>query len=184
MLTSRKSQATSSLPRYPSFPWGWATRWTAVTFITFAGCLCCVADLALIKMTDYSFSAQLNYAWLLFCVAGVVLWRLHGRPSNRFGRTLACSAIALACSAVLLFPVISANDDLVYVDQAYEQGTFCGRDLSKAQSDHIRAFVHADFNHRAPAFNAFWGTVAIITPSNPTFQLVTQSEVRPPPLTH
>ncbi len=62
----------------------------------------------------------LNLCWLALAVPAYVLWRRrigsgHSAPSSRV------IVGTLACSFVLLFPVISASDDLHATSQAIEE---------------------------------------------------------------
>jgi HAMP domain-containing protein len=59
----------------------------------------------------------LNLCWLLLIGPGVYLWLRHRRQA----KPLLQHSIALACLLVLLFPVISATDDLHAVRQEIEE---------------------------------------------------------------
>jgi hypothetical protein len=59
----------------------------------------------------------LNLCWLLLIGPGIYLWlrqRRHAKPIRQF-------SIALACLLFLLFPVISATDDLHAMRQEMEE---------------------------------------------------------------
>lgn len=54
----------------------------------------------------------LNLAWLLVAVPAYGLWRVRsGAPARRRFSSFHC-LLSLACSLVILFPIISATDDL------------------------------------------------------------------------
>jgi hypothetical protein len=53
----------------------------------------------------------LNLAWVLLALPGYWLWRTAEARQGRTISSLQC-VLALACVLVLLFPVISASDDL------------------------------------------------------------------------
>lgn len=54
----------------------------------------------------------LNLAWLLLAIPAYRLWRNSTPVSRRHGSTSLQCLLALGCALVLLFPVISATDDL------------------------------------------------------------------------
>jgi len=56
----------------------------------------------------------LNAAWLLLSLAAGWLWLRRWRDISRF--SFPVQLCALACSLIILFPVVSANDDL-YLQQ-------------------------------------------------------------------
>lgn len=76
----------------------------------------------------------LNLAWLLLAVPAWWLWR----PESRRGGSLQC-LLALGCGLVLLFPVISATDDLHAMRAEMDDSTVSKRAVQKAGSD--KAFV-------------------------------------------
>jgi hypothetical protein len=70
-------------------------------------------------MTGSDLELLLNLCWLLMIGPGVYLWlrrRRHSEPLFQF-------SIALACLLVLLFPVISASDDLHAMRQEMEESS-------------------------------------------------------------
>lgn len=71
----------------------------------------------------------LNICWFLLIAPGAVLWvrsRANSRPLQ--------SAAALACSLILLFPVVSVSDDLRAVCQEMEECGASKRVITKAGS--------------------------------------------------
>lgn len=80
----------------------------------------------------------LNLAWLLLALPAYWLWR--GRRIVRFGRrsSLQC-LLSLACMLVILFPVISATDDLHVMRAEMEESpaskrSVCQRSAEKASA--------------------------------------------------
>jgi len=80
----------------------------------------------------------LNIFWLLLVLPGYLLWRRHRDFSSSRG------VLALACMLVLLFPVISATDDLHALPQVMEESS-----PSRQRS------VQQGAVHKAPAPNHF-----------------------------
>lgn len=62
----------------------------------------------------------LNLCWLSLVLPACLLWRRRAVPGHGAGNSLAFVG-ALACALILLFPVISASDDLHAAPQALEE---------------------------------------------------------------
>jgi hypothetical protein len=78
----------------------------------------------------------LNLAWLLLALPGYWLWRgARAQHSESPLRSLQC-VIALGCLLVILFPVISATDDLVAARTEMEES---GGSRNLRQSDSEKA---------------------------------------------
>lgn len=77
----------------------------------------------------------LNLAWLLLALPAYWLWR-RGAASRLARRvsSLQC-LLALACALVLLFPVISASDDLHAMRAEMEDSSINKRTVRQAGSD-------------------------------------------------
>jgi hypothetical protein len=75
----------------------------------------------------------LNLCWLLLMVPALAFWL----PKRRLHNSVQL-ALVLACLLVLLFPVISATDDLNAVRQETEESSLGGPELvaAKASSGH------------------------------------------------
>lgn len=74
----------------------------------------------------------LNLAWLLLALPAWWLWRGH-RPGHKFS-SMQC-LLALGCLLVVLFPVISATDDLCAMRAEIEESPAGKRNIHHANSD-------------------------------------------------
>jgi hypothetical protein len=84
----------------------------------------------------------LNLAWLLLALPGYWVWRRDAgtRPARRV-TSLQC-LLALGCALVLLFPVISASDDLHTMRAAMEDSSVSKRTVRQAASDKSSALFN------------------------------------------
>jgi hypothetical protein len=91
----------------------------------------------------------LNLAWLLLALPAYVLWRSSrtGGRRNRFG-SLQC-LLALGCALIVLFPVISATDDLHAMRAEMEESQASKRSIRQAGTDRASAGNHR--SHNPPA---------------------------------
>jgi hypothetical protein len=80
----------------------------------------------------------LNLAWLLLILPGYWLWRrsTHSRHAN----SRQC-LLALGCAFVLLFPVISASDDLHAMRAEMEDPSSCKRVVRSACEKHAACVI-------------------------------------------
>src|SRR5271169_305308 len=62
----------------------------------------------------------LNLCWLALLLPAYLLWERRGSPDHS-ARTSLVFACTVGCVLVLLFPVISASDDLHSIGQAMEE---------------------------------------------------------------
>jgi hypothetical protein len=77
----------------------------------------------------------LNLAWLLLAIPAYWLWR-NSRPANRrHGFSSLQCLLALGCALVLLFPVISATDDLHAMRAEIEESSVSKRSMRQASSE-------------------------------------------------
>ena len=81
----------------------------------------------------------LNLIWLLLVVLAVSAWQRYGRRSEALR-----SLLGLTCLAVLLFPVISATDDLHAVRTDMEESSSAKRIAKQVESKRDPANGHAD----------------------------------------
>jgi hypothetical protein len=79
----------------------------------------------------------LNLAWLLLALPAYWLWR---RSARRFS-SLQC-LLALGCVLVLLFPVISASDDLHAMRAEMEDSSSTKRTVRQSGSDRNSGWVN------------------------------------------
>jgi hypothetical protein len=79
----------------------------------------------------------LNLAWLLLALPAYWLWR---RRARRFS-SLQC-LLALGCLLVLLFPVISASDDLHAMQTEMEDSSIGKRTVRQSGSDKNSGWVN------------------------------------------
>jgi hypothetical protein len=96
----------------------------------------------------------LNLAWLLLALPAYWLWR---RGTRRFS-SLQC-LLALGCMLVLLFPVISASDDLHAMRSEMEDSSVSKRAMRQAGSDKNSAWVN-----RLQAPPAVASVMRLVTP--------------------
>jgi hypothetical protein len=84
----------------------------------------------------------LNLAWLLLALPGYWLWRRGaGARAERRVSSLQC-LLALGCALVLLFPVISASDDLHAMRAEMEESSSSKRTVRQAGTDKHSAWVN------------------------------------------
>jgi hypothetical protein len=125
----------------------------------------------------------LNLAWILLCLPA---WWVFRRNVQRFSSAQAF--LSLACVLVILFPVISATDDLHAAPQATEETSSNKRTLGTGAPQ--QAVAQNPF-HSSPARlifafsfctgNEVCGYVHNDILALPDFFLVTPAESRPPP---
>jgi hypothetical protein len=84
----------------------------------------------------------LNLAWLLLALPAYWLWRRSaGSRLAREVNSLQC-LLALGCTLVLLFPVISASDDLHTMRAEMEDSSVSKRTVRQAGSDKNSAWIN------------------------------------------
>lgn len=95
----------------------------------------------------------LNLCWLALLLPAYLLWRrrVSSEPWTRASFLIVCT---LGCALVLLFPVISASDDLHTVGQAIEES-----ERSFRHGGHCSCDVHS--------INQAWQFVAVTPASLP-----------------
>jgi hypothetical protein len=82
----------------------------------------------------------LNLAWLLLALPACWLW--HGSRTASAGRkftSLQC-LLALGCVLVILFPVVSATDDLRAMRNEMEESPASKRSVRQASNDRVSAW--------------------------------------------
>src|SRR5271168_2929149 len=84
----------------------------------------------------------LNLAWMLLALPAYWLWRRDaGSRAARGVNALQC-VLALGCVLVLLFPVISASDDLHAMRAEMEDSSVSKRTVRQAGGDKNSAWVN------------------------------------------
>jgi hypothetical protein len=117
----------------------------------------------------------LNLAWLLLALPAYWLWqRDAGTRLTRRVSSLQC-LLALGCALVLLFPVISASDDLHAMRAEMEDSSVSKRTVRQAASEKSSAWI-----------NRLQGPPAIVVDAVPVFApevaLLEVSDIRATPL--
>jgi hypothetical protein len=101
----------------------------------------------------------LNLAWILLALPAYWLWRRDaGARLARRVTSLQC-LLALGCVLVLLFPVISASDDLHAMRAEMEESSTSKRAVRQAGSDKNSAWVNRLQGPPMAVASALW-TVA------------------------
>ena len=101
----------------------------------------------------------LNLAWLLLALPAYWLWRrsFHTRALGKLG-SLQC-LLALGCLLVLLFPVISATDDLHVMRTEMEESSPGKRSARQAAAE------------KASVWTSRWQTLPAVVAATATFAL-------------
>jgi hypothetical protein len=85
-------------------------------------------------MTHMSMELLLNLTWLLLVIPAYCVWR-GSRTAGARKFSAAQSLFALACVLVILFPVISASDDLLAMRPEIEESPCGKRNIRQAHND-------------------------------------------------
>ena len=83
----------------------------------------------------------LNLAWVLLALPAYWLWRRAGASRQRGVSSLQC-VLALACVLVLLFPVISASDDVHAMRAEMEDSPISKRTVRVAAGERHSGWVN------------------------------------------
>ncbi|MGB8830648.1 MAG: hypothetical protein WCC95_00760 [Candidatus Sulfotelmatobacter sp.] len=97
----------------------------------------------------------LNLAWVLLALPAYWLWRRAAARQGRRVTSLQC-VLALGCALVLLFPVISASDDLHAMRAEMEESASSKRAVRQAASDKYSSWVNRLQGLPALAASAVW----------------------------
>ncbi len=101
----------------------------------------------------------LNLAWLLLLLPAYWVWRRGARARAAHRVTALQCLLALGCAVVLLFPVISATDDLHAMRAEMEESATNKRAVRQAASER-----HSGWVNRLQGSPALVGT-AVIEPA-------------------
>jgi hypothetical protein len=82
----------------------------------------------------------LNLAWLLMLVPAWYLWRESRSGDSGRKSTSLQALLALGCALVILFPVISATDDLHAMRAEIEESPSTKRSVRQAANEHAAAW--------------------------------------------
>jgi hypothetical protein len=93
----------------------------------------------------------LNLAWMLLALPAYWVWQRDARSRTTSRVSSAQCLLALACGLVLLFPVISASDDLHAMQAEMEESSASKRAVRQAAGD-----------KNSPWVNRLQGPVAIV----------------------
>jgi len=108
----------------------------------------------------------LNIAWLLLAVPGYWLWR-HGADTRLARRVTSLQfLLALGCVLVLLFPVISATDDLHAMRTEMEESATSKRAVRQASSEKSSGWLNRLQGPPAWVASAVWLPAPEIAPSD------------------
>jgi len=122
----------------------------------------------------------LNLVWLLLAVPAYLLWHESGNVRARYSLTALQTLLALGCALVLLFPVISATDDLHAMRAEIEESPSSKRNVRPVSNDKVSGWnirlqtppaIAEGFGMFAPAAEH-----ALVTVS-PNFSLPTQPAI-------
>ena len=92
----------------------------------------------------------LNLAWLLVATGAIVLWlRQRGGGTSTARRGLLLQSVALACALTVLFPAISATDDLHAAQLAVEASDVARKALRSMNT--VSSASAVDWLHLLPA---------------------------------
>jgi hypothetical protein len=130
----------------------------------------------------------LNLCWLALLLPAGLVWRRRGAIGGKSFVTATPLAFlcALGCAVVLLFPVISASDDLHAMRPEMEESERSVRNVNRSactqHSLHHSSAVLLSVGTFAPVFEQT-GTVLSRTPEAPAFFLFPANSGRAPPAT-
>ena len=119
----------------------------------------------------------LNLTWLLLALPAYLLWRnCRSTRARRF--TAVQCLLALGCMLVILFPVISATDDLRAMRAEMEESPISKRSIGQSNGERFSASKSqaqpalAITTHSPVLFEQGWHVVVsvlITTPASPAF---------------
>lgn len=98
----------------------------------------------------------LNLAWVLLAVPAYWLWRRGASTRSACAVSSLQCFLVLGCVLVLLFPVISASDDLHAMRAEMEESASSKRTVRQAASDKGSAWINRLQGPPAMAASAAW----------------------------
>lgn len=130
----------------------------------------------------------LNLLWLLLAMPAFLLWRDCGTAPDRQKSTALQCFLALGCMLVLLFPVVSATDDLRAMRAEMEETPLSKRSVGQSSGDKTSAWkssvqpaLAVTWNSLSPVEHS-WIFVLAIPLSTPSSPPVFRAGRAPPPL--
>jgi hypothetical protein len=131
----------------------------------------------------------LNILWLALAVPAVWIWRrepAHASGPQRFGRGR--PFLLLGCALVLLFPVVSATDDLHAMRSEMEESNASKRVLKQASGTKTTVWTHPTGTFLSESVtlpigrdNQLCGIVCVAPASSPEPAIFSQKNSRAPP---
>lgn len=130
----------------------------------------------------------LNLAWLLLALPACWLWRASRRDCARGSFSAGQCLLVLGCVLVILFPVISATDDLCAMRAEIEECPASKRGVRHAGNDkpsawhaRLQTFFMQAGTSNCPALNVEWADLLPGSPSLLPAGLLTRRAGRAPP---
>ncbi len=129
----------------------------------------------------------LNLAWLLLALPAYILWRDAKGASARHAFTSLQCFLALGCMLVLLFPVVSATDDLRAMRPEMEESPAAKRSMRQASNDKPPAWkwrsppALAETSSFLLVSDQGWQTEPTLASFTPTAPAIERTGRAPPP---
>ncbi|HEV2401729.1 MAG TPA: hypothetical protein VGS27_32645 [Candidatus Sulfotelmatobacter sp.] len=128
----------------------------------------------------------LNLAWLLLALPAFLLWRDSRSAHTRRKFTAFQCLLALGCMLVMLFPVVSATDDLRAMRAEMEESPTSKRSIAHSSSE--KAFASNSQVQSAVAISSYsfglvehgWHFAVTIPLSTPASPAVARASRAPP----
>ena len=128
----------------------------------------------------------LNLAWLLLALPAYLLWRnCRSTPAARRFTAVQC-LLALGCMLVILFPVISATDDLRAMRTEMEESPVSKRSMGQSNGERLSASKSqaqpalAVITYSPVLFEQGWHVVVAVLITTPVSPTLVRSGRAPP----
>ena len=132
----------------------------------------------------------LNVFWLMLALPAYWLWWRRAGSARKMGDfgSLRC-LLMLGCVLLLLFPVVSATDDLYAMRSEAEESSSTSRTLKDGSADKIQSWLtgapslaHSIRTVFCPPVDRVWGQVITESVTGISSSLTNQRSGRAPPL--